>query len=202
VPPEAEITKAPEPGGPGEQAKANPKNDVDDEPQARLPIIREGAKKLPAAVKPVPPLTRAAVGQLGDRYLGRRVTWVAQRAITQSAKIGSKDGTQHILKGQDTNGEFTLALAILAEEPKPFQSKFKKRTPEEMRRDLEEFQKFKKDTGLTGRDAVLAHGKLKIDTVTVTGTIARTETLIVIGQGTHHDVPVLTDIVIVSNRNR
>jgi hypothetical protein len=156
----------------------------------------------PALLKAQPPkqLTRAEVAEHGDLYLGRRVAWVAQRILSQSTLIGGKEGTQHILKGQDPRGEFSFDLPIIAEEPNPLKLNFHSRTKEEMQRDLNEFLKFKKESGLKGRQAAEQYSKRLADIVTVTGTIARTDTLILLGEGTRYDVPVLTDIVITSNR--
>jgi hypothetical protein len=152
----------------------------------------------PAAPEPEKPLTRAQVAELGSDCIGRRVSWVAVKWSSQSTKIGGQEGTQHIFRTQDAQGEFTFDLPFIAEEAKPLKLDMRQRTKEEMRRDLEERREFQKKTGLKGREAAQAHAKLKMKIVTVTGTISRLDTLI-FTYGTRYQVPVLTNFTITPN---
>jgi hypothetical protein len=159
------------------------------------------AEQAPAKPKPAPapgpeePLTRADLARRGGG-VGRRVTWVGERMASQSARVGKQEGTRHVFKGQGPRGEFTFDLPFIAEEPTPLKRVNRQRTKEELRRDLEEFVRFKQQTGLKGREAVQAHARLHADVVTVTGTITRLDTLIMLGQGTRYDVPVLADVTL------
>jgi hypothetical protein len=156
------------------------------------------AKPSPSAPEPEKPLTRAQVAELGGDCIGRRVSWVAVKWLSQSTKIGKQEGTQHIFRTQDAQGEFTFDLPFIAEEPKPLKLDMRQRTKEELHRDLEEYKKFQKKTGLKGRQLVEAYAKYQMKIVTVTGTISRLDTLICT-YGTRYKVPVLTNFTITPN---
>lgn len=192
------VTELP-PATVGEQASdddedndaAKPSSATDQRPKNSTAKSKPSAKSKPRLKNP---LTRADAARLGEDCIGERVTWTGERATTQSARVEQIDGTQHIIKAQLPNGEYSFNLVFIVEEPIPFERKvLRPRTKEELHQDLEKFLRFQKSTGLKGANAVKEYGKLKADTVTVTGTISRLTTLFLIGEGTFQNVPVLTD---------
>src|SRR5579864_295480 len=116
------------------------------------------------------PLTCMEATKLGTDSVGKRVTWVGKWTHSQSSGKGSK----HTFDTQGPDGDFTFDYPFEAEDPKPLD---RGQSGENVRERLDR-------TWGTAR------------VVTVTGTISRVETLIFIGRGTRHDVPVLSDIQI------
>ncbi|MFL5241768.1 MAG: hypothetical protein ACJ8FY_06645 [Gemmataceae bacterium] len=139
------------------------------EPPKRLP---ETAKKIASR-----PFTCADAYREGRECIGRRVTWAGKRRLSQSARIDKKEGTQHIFYTQGPKGEFSFDFPFIAEDSKAMGPIL---SPKEMK------EQRKKQWGSTG-------------VVTVTGTISRLDTLMMIGTGTRYDVPVLRNITIKIN---
>jgi hypothetical protein len=120
------------------------------------------------------PLTCAEASRIGDRCIGERVTWVGKWIHSQSARVGHEKGSQHIFNTQGPQGDYSFDCPFIAEDPNPLERAAK------------------------GQNVKERHDKRWGSTriVTVTGTIARLETLVFIGKGTRHDVPVLSNITI------
>jgi hypothetical protein len=171
------------------------------EQEARDQDPKEAPKKKTADAKPRKPLTRAEVANEGSFYVGERVTWVAEWKLTQSTLIAKKEGTQHVFDGQGPQGEFSFDFPFIAEEPTPVkQSPGRNVIQELVKRVMEERHKDSQAKRPKGRQDPKEHAKSIAIIVTVTGTINRLDTLIMLDRGTRHDVPVLTDITITTNR--
>jgi hypothetical protein len=130
-----------------------------------------------AKSNPRRPLTCMEATKLGADCVGKRVTWVGKWTHSQSTTINRQEASQHIFYTPDAGGTFTFDYPFIAEDPKPLGHAQKGENIKEY---------FNRKWGSSG-------------IVTVTGTIARVETLIFIGRGTRYDVPVLTDIQIKIN---
>ena len=121
--------------------------------------------------------TCADATKLGEACVGRRVTWYGQWTNSTSATVKGKKGAMHVFNTVGPDGDYSFAFPFIAEDTNPLQ------------------------TVPRGQD-VRAHFDAKWGpsrVVTVTGTIARVEKLIMIGQGTRDRVPVLADITITIN---
>jgi hypothetical protein len=158
--------------------------DIADDPTAtsktKTKTSKENAK--PAkTVRTTPtdkkPITCAEATKQGSECVGQRVTWVAKWTLSQSAPVDRQKGAQHIFYTQGPNGDYTFDYPFVAEDPKPLELSKK---GEDIRAD------HARKWGPTG-------------IVTVTGTITSVRTLILIGQGTRYNVPVLSDIKITIN---
>jgi hypothetical protein len=126
---------------------------------------------------PKKPYTCADATKSGNDCVSRRVTWVGEWTHSQSAMVNRKMGASHIFNTVGPAGAFSFDYPFIAEDPHPLPS-----VPR----------------GMNMHDHFNAKwGPTRI--VTVTGTIARVERLIMIGKGTRDDVPVLTDITITIN---
>jgi hypothetical protein len=171
------------------------------EQESRDQDPKEAPKKKPADAKPRKPLTRAEVSNEGSFYVGERVTWVAQWKLTHSTLIDKKEGTQYIFDGQGPQGEFTFDFPFIAEEPTPMKQSSGERVIQDLvKRVLEEHRKSAPSKRPKGRQDAKQDEKSLAIIVTVTGTIARLDTLIMLDRGTRYDVPVLTGITITANR--
>lgn len=115
-----------------------------------------------AKERPATPLTCAEATKLGADSVGRRVSWVGERNISESATINRAKGTRHVFSSLGPTGAYSFDHPFVVEDPTPYQ---RPATPGQKPRHY-----------------------------TVTGTIARVQTLIAIGRGTRYNVPVLTDI--------
>jgi hypothetical protein len=145
----------------------------DSKPAPKRVAAAKDAGKQPVAV-PQGPLTVAEATRLGRGTVGRRVKWWGQWTNSQSETVKGKKGAVHVFNSPDANGDYTFQFPFMAEDTNPL------------------------DSVPRGMD-VRAHfdakwGPARI--VIVTGTIAKVERLIMIGQGTRDNVPVLTDIAI------
>jgi len=122
-------------------------------------------------------LTCIEATKQGVDCVGERVTWVGKWKSSQSATVERQKGSQHFFYTQTPDGGFTFDYPFIAEEPKPLELA---KRPQDIR-PLHEMK----------------WGPSRV--VTVTGTISQVKTLIYIGEGTHYNVPVLTDIKITIN---
>jgi hypothetical protein len=171
------------------------------EQESRDQDPKEVPKKKPADAKPRKPLTRAEVSNEGSFYVGERVVWVAQWTLTHSTLINQKEGTQYIFNGQGPDGEFTFDFPIIGEEPTPIKQSPNERVIQDLvRRVLDEHRKSAPSKRPRGRQDAKQDDKSLAIIVTVTGTISRVDTLIMLDKGTRYDVPVLTGISITTNR--
>src|SRR5262249_57714322 len=96
---------------------------------------------------------------------------------SQGATVEKQKGSEHFFYTQTPDGGFSFDYPFIAEDPKPLDS------PKQAGGIREYFDR--------------KWGPSRI--VTVTGTISQLKTLIYIGEGTHYNVPVLTDIKITIN---
>jgi len=150
-------------------------NSVDDEV---VPTEVKGnsrvSKSAPQPPKNTKPFTCADATKQGRDCIGQRVAWTGKWHLSQSATIDRQKGAQHIFYSPGSNGVFSFEYPFIAEEPKPLELAKKGESIRE---------NHARKWGPTG-------------IVTVTGTIARIDTLILIGEGTRYNVPVLTDVKI------
>jgi hypothetical protein len=196
--PKEDIARSPK-SNDGHQAMGADEGKAEQESRDQDP--KEAPKKKPADAKPRKPLTRAEVSNEGSFYIGERVTWVAEWKLTHSTLINKKEGTQYIFDGQGPQGEFSFDFPFIAEEPTSMkQSPGERVIQDVVKRVLEEHLKSVASKRPKGRQDAKQDDKSLAIIVTVTGTITRLDTLIMLDRGTRYDVPVLTGITITANR--
>jgi hypothetical protein len=160
------------------------------------------------------PLTRADVNKYGERCIGQRVRWTGKWKSSQLIEHGRKQGSQHFFFGEGPHGDYIFDRVFIAEEPEPYRQSpgwevleaLRNRFREETHKRFEENRKsgrrdpFRRAQTLRTPEEIREYERRRSILVTVTGTITRLETLIYIGEGKRHDVPVLKDITIRGER--
>jgi hypothetical protein len=193
-----EIARSPR-SNDGDQAKGADEGKAEQESRDQEP--KKAPKKKPADAIARKPLTRAEVSNEGSFYVGERVAWVGEWKLTHSTLINKKEGTQYIFDGQGPLGEFSFDFPFIAEEPTPMKQSAGERVIRDLvQRQIDEHHKNFASKQPKSRQDAKEHAKNIAIIVTVTGTITRLDTLIMLGRGTRYDVPVLTDVTITSNR--
>lgn len=149
------------------------------------------------AKQPERPITRADAS--GRGCIGRQVTWVCRCQVSQS----EGGHTQHIFFAEEPKGVFSFDNVFIAEEPEPYRTSpgwqvlqdATKRYREDAHRRFEELQRSKQKRP-KGKAQEEAEEYWRRHPITVTGTIRRLDTLLLLGHGRQTDVPVLKNITI------